>query len=879
MTGYRLTTGGRRIDRAAAITFELDGRQLHGFRGDTLASAIMANGCKGTARSFKYHRPRAQMANGWAEANLLFDIETSRGCWPNCPATLVPLEQGLVARSSTGRPGLRDDRWAILQTLKRFIPTGFYYKTFIRPDWTMFEDRIRALAGHGRVSPDARGESAARTHAFADCLVIGLGDQGQHAARQALANGETVITIDPEHDDAPHGARHITGFAFALSRDLHCQAFASNDTYWKVRARRIILATGHQELPVVFPHNDRPGVMLASAMLAGLRDHAVMPGKQPALCGPNADITDLKSALGDAGIEPVAQIDPATGSRIIDVAFKRGQITSLTLSDGNQRRTIACDCIATSGGFTPNLQLLGSLGCALKSVEQGRRLSASDIPANIELAFSERSDETPPAFDFILSAPQFVDFQNDVTLGDIALAHREGFRSVEHLKRYTTLGMAGDQGRTSNVTGLSALAQLRQDAPHAVGSTRYRPPIAPVPLPAFAAYRRGRLFAPLKYLPTHAQQVETSALMEDHGGWYRPTCYLRDGGTPADAIQREARVVRNHCGMMDASPLGKLEVFGTDAAEFVDRVYLQTMRTLKPGRIRYGLMLRDDGSIMDDGVVTRIADDHYLLGTTSGGVAAVYAHLERLRQVDWPHLDVVIADVTSQWGVLTVTGPDARDVVAALGCSAAIGRETFAHLDFRSARIGDCEARLSRVSFTGELSYEIAVPADLMPSLWRAALGAGAVPFGLDALMVLRTEKGFIHVGTDTDPSTRPDDLGFGMIARRKKSDFVGRGALFRSEAMRQGRLQLVGLHGEEHSLPVGAHILSNAPANDLPSDGFVTSPAFSVTRNRPIALALLADGRNRIGETVTLVDDGNHFTAVVAEPCFYDPEQERVND
>jgi sarcosine oxidase subunit alpha len=475
----------------------------------------------------------------------------------------------------------------------------------------------------------------------------------------------------------------------------------------------------------------------------------------------------------------------------------------------------------------------------------------------------------------------FVDFQNDVSVSDIALSAQESFQSVEHLKRYTTLGMASDQGKTSNVNALAIMATLTGRSIEETGHTRYRFPFTPMALGALAGRNRGAIFRPLRHLPAHRWHEEAGAVFEDFGGWARPAFYPQPGEARHAAEQREALAVRNCVGLFDGSPLGKIEVKGPDAARFLDLIYANTMSTLKVGKVRYGLMLNEQGVVIDDGVATRLAEDHFLLGTSSGGADRISAWMEEWLQCEWLDFDVIVAPITTTWGVVTVTGPLAKRLIAKVGTD--IDLNSLTHMSFATGSVGGIEARMFRVSYTGEASFEINVPARATEALWRVLMIAGAplgiAPVGIDAWDLLRTEKGYLHIGADTDGTTTALDVGWGHIMK-KKNEFVGKRSLLRPEDQRPDRLHFVGLSAETGTgkLPIGAHILAEPAAGDLRSDGYVTSSAYSPYLDQPVALGMLRGGRARLGETVRLRSGDRTYVAVVVDPAFYDKEGDRLN-
>lgn len=685
---------------------------------------------------------------------------------------------------------------------------------------------------------------------------------------------------------------------------------------WKVRAGQVLLATGALERPLVFPGNDLPGVMLAGAAGHYLDRFGVAPGRRVVLATNNDRAWQAALDLGRAGVTIAAILDaraevPATlreqaearGIAVLaghTVAAAHGRrrvkrvVAGRLTADGRLAglwRTFACDALLVSGGWNPVVHLHSQAGGSLAWDERLAAFvpaaqpqacrsigaAAGEIPGAVRALWQNRRPSELP------SPASFVDYQNDVTAADIALAAQESYRSVEHLKRYTTLGMASDQGKTSNVNGLAIMGDLLGKAPAAVGTTRFRPPFDPTPLGLFAGHRRGETLAPRRRLPAAAAHEALGAAWEEYGGWMRPACYPWPGESETAAIEREARTVRSAAGLFDASPLGKIEVAGPDAATLLDRIYVGTVSSLKVGRCRYGLMLNEQGIIYDDGVVARLAGNRFLVGTTSGKPAAVTAMLREWLQCEWTDLAVAVEDVTACWAVMNIAGPAAREVLLALGSDIELSRDAFPHLACREGRIGGVPCRIQRVSFSGELSYEIAVPARegeaLHAQLMAAGKAFGLEPFGVESLLVLRTEKGFLHVGTDTDGTTMPQDVGFGGPLRAKASDFVGRRSCLRPDGLRADRRQLVGLESLDGTvLPVGGHVLAPGAVPPAPSEGWVTSTILSPTLGRPHALALVAAGGARLGEEVAVWDFGQSRRARIVAPCAYDPEGARMH-
>ncbi len=972
MSGSRLAEGGSAIDRSRPLRFTFDGRAHTGFAGDTLASALLAAGVSVVGRSFKYHRPRGLLAAGVEEPNALVRLEDGPRTDVNLRATEIELYDGLAAAPVNCWPSARFDVGAINAAISRFIPAGFYYKPFMWPDWRWFEPPIRRAAGLGRISTSPDPDRYDERHAHCDLRVVGGGPAGLAAALAASRRGERVVLA--EQDPALGGAAlwraatidGLEGAAWvaraqaeldaapettALVRATAIGCFDHNSVavlerlvdrrdrdarrprlrLWRVRARRIVLATGAIERPLVFPGNDRPGVMLASAVQQNLERWAALAGEAAVIFTDNDSAYAAAHALVGAGAQVVALLDrrPAPPKPLVEAAEARGVRvlpgTEVTATHGAPAlsavtaRTrdgatfkLQADLLAMSGGWNPAVHLFSQTGGALawdaaqalfkpSAMVRGYDVVGAadarfDLGGALEQGWRAGGGHgAPPAasgearpwtFSAIgrVAAPgkAFLDFQNDVTVDDLALARRESFVSVEHLKRYTTLGMAPDQGKTSNVNALALMAELTGRGVAQTGTTRFRPPYTPAAFGAFGGRMRGELFRPRRRLPAHDRHIEAGAVFEEYGGWLRPACYAHAGATPSEAVREEALAVRRGVGLFDASPLGKIEVAGPDAAEFLDRVYANTMSTLKVGRARYGLMLNELGVVIDDGVTARLAEDRFLVGATGAGAARIAAWLEEWLQCEWPHLDVLVAPVTTSLAVLTLSGPKARAVLEAAGVDIPVDAAAFPHMAFRDGRVAGTPARIFRVSFTGEVSYEINVAADRAGELWDRLLAAGRPhgvrPVGIDAWMLLRTEKGYLHVGADTDGGTAPGDVGWGHVLKRTH-DFIGRRSLTRPANLREDRLQFVGLEvvGSSAPLTIGGHL--KGAGGDEPSDGYVTSSGFSPVLGRGVALGMVRGGRDRLGEELMVASGPERGARVrVTAPGAYDPTGERLN-
>ncbi len=951
MSGYRLESGGR-IDRATALRFSFDGQQHTGQGGDTLASALLANGTMLFGRSFKYHRPRGVLGAGDEEPNALVSVTRGPGRFtPNLRATTVELHDGLVAESQNRWPSLQSDLGAINDRLGMFLPAGFYNKTFMWPRsfWEkLYEPAIRKMAGLGNAPTAVDPDHYAATYAHCDLLIVGAGPAGIDAALAESAGGKRIILID-EQDELGGGAladpalwpwleRSVRDLQAAKVRILtRTTAFGYyHDNYigaverltdhlpdigngpreklWRIRAGEVVLAQGAIERPLVFDGNDTPGVMLASAARTFALRYGVAVGKSVALMAAHdsgwrdvfalaragvaiAAIVDVRDAVDQALLDEARSlgIEVRLGSSVIGVSGRHG-VTGITVTrnDGAGRATIGCDALLMAGGWTPSVHLW--------SHSKGSLAWRDDIGAYVPDRPNEKVrcvGACSGKWDFgsglnidMLPTPKdptrikaFVDFQNDVTAKDIKLAIREGFRSIEHIKRYTTNGMATDQGKTSNLNGLQIASHALSKPVTEIGLTTFRPPYTPQTFGALAGHAKDALFQPLRKTPIDNWAEANGAVFELVAQWRRARYFPRGGEDMLAAVNRECLAVRERVGMFDASTLGKIEVVGPDAAEFLNRMYTNPWKALEPGRCRYGLLLKEDGFIMDDGVSARLAPDRFHLTTTTGGAARVLNMMEDYLQTEWPDLDVWLTSTTEQWAVIAVQGPRARDVLAPLVSAIDLSAEAFPHMAVREGTICGVPTRLFRVSFTGELGFEVNVPAEHGRAVWEAIYGAGQpfgmTPYGTEAMHVLRAEKGFIIVGQDTDGTVTPMDAGLDWAIGKKKPDFVGKRSLARPDIVAPGRKQLVGLLTEDPNvvLDEGAQIVAD-PAQAVPMTmiGHVTSSYWSATLGRSIALAMVAGGQGRMGETLYVPMPDRTHRVVVSEMVFLDAEGTRLH-
>jgi len=931
------------VDRQRPIAFEFNGRPLQGYAGDTLASALLANGVRVVARSFKLHRPRGIFTAGVEESGGLVQLGEGARTLPAARVTLAEIEAGLVARSFSCWPRSSFDLGRLLDFTAPLWAAGFYNKTFMWPSWHHYEPLIRRMAGFGRAPPCPDPDRYETDNLHCDVLVVGGGAAGLAAALEHCRGAARVVLVEqsPRLGGDPWKAsvqsprmRSAADRVHALKRQAALRILtrtvatgcydhgvvtllehpesgspgSPRERFWIARAKRIILATGQIEQPLIFANNDRPGIVQAGAASEYLHRYGVAVGSRVLVATNNdsayAVATDLQSAgvqvlgladsrhqvaRGFASALNFSKIPHFLGTMPINTAgfsaLKQVSLGQLSRDGSGVIRTqrLACDALVVSGGFNPALQLYAQAGGKLiYDARSGSLQPSTSLPCVEITGFAAEAVPIGPRIAPI-GAPhrQWVDLLHDVTVADLELALAENYRSVEHVKRYTTVGMAVDQGKTSMAPALEALGRLQNVAAETLGHTTLRPPVVPVTLGAIAGREIREHFSPHRRLPMHGWHLSHGALIQEFSEWLRPVAYLRVGETREQAVRREARQVRVSAALLDGSSLGKIEVHGPDAGAFLDCFYVNDLTTLKPYRARYGLMLRETGIIFDDGTVVMLAPDRYLLTTTSSNSGRVAQWLEEWRQCEWPSMRVAIVPVTDAWATVSLAGPRSREILERIPGDIDLSPGAFPHLSMREGQLMGMRARVYRVSFTGELTYEINVPADRGCALWEALLAAGReaiAPLGLDALTLLRLEKGFLHLGSDTDGTTVPDDVGWGAVAARKRGDFIGKRSLILPEYRRPDRLQLVGLEGERGApLPIGAHI--RVSRSMQATDGWVTSAGLAVSDQRPIALAMVRGGRCRVGESVGLHDGGRPVArARIVSPPFYDPTGERMN-
>jgi len=978
-------SGRGSIDRSKPLNFTFDSQVYQGFQGDTLASALLANGVHLMGRSFKYHRPRGVVGAGSEEPNALVAFDRGEGrITPNVRATTLELFDGLIATSQNRWPNLKTDIGAFNNTFSMFFPAGFYNKTFKWPAsfWDkVYEPFIRNMAGLGPAPQHEDPDNYASIYGHCETLIIGAGAAGIAAALAEVKNGGRVILCDEqatmggsllslqkvEIDGKPAtewlaeslktleaagnvilmrrttaiGYFHDNFVALAERLTDHKAAIdvgPSREKLHRIRAGKVILAQGAIERPLVFNGNDRPAIMLASAAQTFLNKYGVAVGHDivvftshdsayhaafdlaeaniriPAIIDLRDDVTtDLKTEAEKRGIEII------TGS-VISKTFGKFRINGCEIysPETKAKRRVNCDALIMSGGWTPSLHLWshskGSIkweaelaayipdkaneNCVSIGACSGDFGLKSALDAGTKAGGGSKTYRThEPDFgsgtspdnlpNYIETSRQksFVDFQNDVTEKDIKLAVREGFKSIEHVKRYTTNGMATDQGKTSNLNALQIAARAVDTPVEKVGLTTFRPPYTPTTFGTLAGYRSGHLFEVTRKTPIDPWAEAQGAMFEPVGIWRRAWYFPKAGEDMHMAVARECKSTRESLGIFDASTLGKIEVVGPDAARFMNLIYTNPWSKLPVGGCRYGLMLREDGYIYDDGVVGRLAEDRFHVTTTTGGAPRVYRHMEDYLQTEFPDLDVWLTSTTEQWAVIALNGPNARKLIEPFVEGIDLSQEGFPHMAVREGKICGVPTRLFRVSFSGELGFEINVPAHYGRTLWETLFEAGQdygiTPYGTETMHVLRAEKGFIIVGQDTDGTVTPFDAGMPWAVSKKKKDFVGKRSLVRPDLVVKGRKQLVGLLTEDPNvvLEEGAQIVAD-PDRAIPMEmiGHVTSSYWSEALGRSIAMALVNDGVNRMDETLHIPMIEKTHSAKVTSTVFYDPKGARLN-
>ena len=982
MTQVNRLTGGL-INRSATLSFRFDGISYQGYAGDTLASALLANGVRLMGRSFKYHRPRGVLTAGSEEPNALVELRTGGRQEPNTRATVAELYDGFVAHSQNRWPSLEHDFMAINDRFSNFLSAGFYYKTFMWPRafWEkLYEPIIRKAAGLGSLTGEADPDVYDKGFLHCDLLVIGAGPSGLAAALTAGRAGAQVIIAD---EDFRLGGRLLAetgglseqsgvewveqtqaelsslpnvrvmrrttvfgaydhGVYGAVERNAdHLtapEAGKPRQTSWRIYSKRALVATGAIERPIGFENNDRPGVMLAGATRAYVNRYAASPARSVVIFANSDEAHQTARDLIAKGIEVPAVVDirpdaPAlegaevlAGAQIVGTKGRLG-LTSVTVRLANgQTRVIACGALAMSGGWNPNLGLTchqrgrpvwnegihafvpgqglpqgqSVAGAAMGEMSTHAALTggaAKALDALSDLGFAAPSLQLPKAEDAPVSLTPFwhvsgakrawLDFQNDVTVKDVKLAHQENFTAVEHLKRYTTLGMATDQGKTSNVGALAVMAELTDKSIPETGTTIFRPPYTPVSMGALAGRAVGKEFHPTRLTPSHKWAEEQGAVFVEVGNWLRAQWLPQKGETHwRQSVDREVLATRNSVGICDVTTLGKIDVQGSDAAEFLNKIYANGFAKLPVNKVRYGLMLREDGFAYDDGTAARLAEDHFVVTTTTANAVLVYRNMEFARQCLWPDLDVQLISTTEAWAQYAVAGPNARRLLQKIvDPMFDISNEAFPFMGCAEITVcGGCRARLFRISFSGELAYEIAVPTRYGDALIREMMAAGeefnVTPYGTEALGVMRIEKGHA-AGNELNGTTTALNLGLGRMVSSKK-DFIGN-VLSRREGMNaRDALNLVGLRPVDASKPVpaGGHLMATTGPVDAAHDqGYVTSAAYSPILESAIGLGFVKSGFERMGEQLRLVNplEEQDVLVEIVSPHFVDPKGEKL--
>ncbi len=990
----------KNIEKNKILNFYFDGKKYQGYEGDTLASALLANNIHLVGRSFKYHRPRGIVSAGSEEPNGIVQLETKEYTEPNRRVTEIQLYEGLKAFSQNNWPNINFDFGAINDLLSPFFPAGFYYKTFMWPPkfWKTYEFFIRHAAGLGKSPKKDDPHKYEHFHYHCDLLVVGSGVSGLYTAEIAARNNLKVLLIEQENEiggeilttlgentkinntlinewknNVINNLKNFsnvkivsntTCFAYfhynllLAIQDLEpenglTKTHEIRQRIWKIRSKKVVLATGAIERPIIFNNNDRPGIMLSNSARKYLNKFGVAVGKNLVFFTNNDSayetaidylqrgvniqaIVDVRSETNghfpkkakELGITILNgyEISNTTGRlRVKEVKLKK--LSSNYRDENNSSITIKCDTICVSGGWTPTVHLftqskgklkyrnfdgsfipeeafqntlcVGScngdyslhkiLELLPKKVNNFLNISENNSSENenyktIEVLNGDHQNIWITSKEKIAKTKMFVDFQNDVTAKDIKLALKEGFQSIEHVKRYTTTGMATDQGKTSNVNALGIISELSNTDISELGTTTFRLPYTPVTFGALAGRHVKEFFDLERTTPMHDWHIKNGALFEDVGQWKRAWYYPKNKENLSSALNREVKATRDSLGILDASTLGKIDIQGRDVSEFLNRIYTNAWSKLEIGKCRYGVMLGDDGMVIDDGVTTRLGEYHYLMSTTTGNAASVLSKLEDWLQTEWPELEVYLTSVTEQYGTISLNGPNSRKLMQKLNADYDFSKENFSHMSFKNINLCGVECRVMRISFTGELCYEINVPSGYAKYLWEICIEKGQefsiTPYGTEAMHVLRAEKGFIIVGQETDGSVTPIDLDMDWIVSKKKYDFVGKRALNRSDTIKKDRKQLVGLKTKDPNkvLEEGAQLVEALTTLPMKMVGHVTSSYFSPNLDRSFALALIKGGLEKKGKKLFAPMENETIEVEITDPVFIDPENVRIN-
>ena len=989
------------IDETKKIEFKFNGKTYYGFKGDTLASALLSNDVHLVGRSFKYHRPRGIMTAGSEEPSGIVQINDNTAFTePNVRATEIEIYDGLEAKSQNCWPSVNFDIGGINNFMSPLLPAGFYYKTFMWPAnfWEKYEYIIRHSAGLGKSPTKPDPDIYEHKYIHCDVLVIGAGIAGIMAAKTAAKNNLKTLLLDEKNEIGGstiyQNSNHIKindqnsyqwleneiselkkldnleiktrtsvaayhGYNYLLARENLTDHLPQDEKknkvrqrLLKIRAKKVIVATGSLERPLVFNNNDRPGIMLSSAVKKYADYFGVATGQKNIFFTNNDTAYESAISLSKKGINVEAIIDIREQSNseftkeaenlgikiyrshtIVDTeGYKRiNKVTIMQLSKDGQsfssskKTTLNCDCLAIAGGWTPAVHLFTQSGGKLKfrdedqvfipnkypsdqisigscngdfeigdvithsskAIKEFLNISKSDYDnLNIKCPKDKefRNIWLLPSDKILGKTKPFVDYQNDATAKDIKLALREGFRSIEHVKRYTTTGMGTDQGKLGNMHALGIIAETAGVKMGELGTTTFRPPYTPLTFGTIVGRNVGEYFDTFRRTPMNDWHIEHKAEFENVGQWKRAWYYPQNNETMHQAVQRESKAARDSAGILDASTLGKIDIQGTDASEFLNRVYTNAWSKLAVGKCRYGLMLNEDGMVYDDGVTTRLDENHYIMTTTTGGAANVLGKLEDYLQTEWPELDVYLTSVTDHYATASICGPNSKKILNKIIPDLDLSDESFPHMSFKNAKIGNVKCRIMRISFTGEHSYEINIQANFGKSLWEKCIETGKefniTPYGTETMHLLRAEKGFIIVGQDTDATMTPIDLQMDWIVSKKKYDFIGKRSLYRSDTIREDRKQLVGLLTDNPTevLEEGAQIIANANQKPIEMLGHVTSSYYSPNLNKSIALAVVRGGKKMMGQKLIIPMEDKNINVTIVDPVFFDKENVRLN-
>ena len=988
------------IDETNRISFKFDGKTYYGFKGDTLASALIANNVHLVGRSFKYHRPRGIMTSGSEEPNAIVQLNPNSNITePNARATEIEIYEGLEASSQNCWPSVNFDIGGINNFLAPLFPAGFYYKTFMWPKsfWEKYEFFIRHSAGLGKSPTTKDPDIYDHRNIHCDVLVVGAGISGILAAKNAAKNNFKTLLLDEKNElggstvyesneynkinnnsaslwlkKEINELKNIKNleiktrtsvaayhqYNYLLARENLTDHLEKKDKkdkirqrLLKIRAKKVILATGALERPLIFNNNDRPGIMLSSAIKKYSNFYGVACGTKNVFFTNNDSAYESALSLHNKGIKVEAIIDIRENSdakilkkindagikiywahTIVDTkGYKRlSNVSVMKLSnDGTSvtgnKITIYCDCLGIAGGWTPAVHLhtqsgsklifddnrkifipkantseLISVGsCAgdfeiseiIKNLNQKIKNFLNINKTDFENIDFENDNETSKRNIWLLPSDRpigktkpFVDYQNDATAKDIKLALREGFRSIEHVKRYTTTGMGTDQGKLGNMHALGIIADTAGVKMGELGTTTFRPPYTPLTFGTIVGRNVGKFFDVFRRTPMNDWHIKNKAEFENVGQWKRAWYYPNKNETMHEAVQRESRAARQSAGLLDASTLGKIDIQGSDASEFLNRVYTNSWSKLAIGKCRYGLMLNEDGMVYDDGVTTRLGENHYIMTTTTGGAANVLSKLEDYLQTEWPELEVYLTSVTDHFATASLCGPNSKKILKKIIPDLDLSDDNFPHMSFKEVTINKIKCRVMRISFTGEQSYEINTPASYGEAIWKKCIEAGKefniTPYGTETMHLLRAEKGFIIVGQDTDGTMTPLDLQMDWIVSKKKYDFIGKRSLYRSDTIKENRKQLVGLLTEDPNIVLeeGAQIVSELNQKPVEMLGHVTSSYFSPNLNKSIALAVVKDGKNMRGKKLFIPMENKNISVTVSNTIFYDEENKSIN-